>query len=307
MKELYKKYRPKRLKRVFGQEIACKKLAAFIEDKDVPHTILFTGPAGTGKTTLARIVSHELGCGKSDFQELNTADFRGIDSVRDVRMRIGSAPISGDCRVWLMDECHKLTNDAQNAFLKMLEDTPEHVYFMLATTEPERLIKTLRSRATQINLKALSRTCIKDLLKYVMKKESLKIPKSVINKITEYCEGSARSALVSLHSCSKLEEEEDMLEALQPPITEKRAIEIARLLINPKARWGVLCKVLRDAKDEDPEGLRWMVLGYTKAVMSSGKNPVGCYKVIEAFRDNFYDSKWAGFIAACWEVISNNS
>ena len=155
-KELYKKHRPKNLKRVFGQSVAIGTLKPLIEAKQVPHSLLLTGPSGCGKTTLARILVKELKCAKADFMEVNCADFRGIDTVRDIRTRMMQAPIGGDCRVWLIDEAHMLTSAAQTAFLKMLEDTPDHIYFFLATTHPQKLLKTIKTRCTEIKLKEMT-------------------------------------------------------------------------------------------------------------------------------------------------------
>ena len=132
--ELYKKHRPSYLEDVFGQPEAVKVLGSMIEKDDLPHSILFTGPSGVGKTTLARILKEELECHANDFKEINCADFRGIDTIRDIRNNMNRQSLMGGPLIWLIDEAHKLTNDAQTAFLKMLEDTPKHVYFFLATT-----------------------------------------------------------------------------------------------------------------------------------------------------------------------------
>jgi len=139
-------------------------LAQMVKRNKVPHTLLFSGPPGCGKTTLARILRKKLNCGKYDFSEVNCADFRGIDMVRDIRSHLQQAPISGDCRVWLIDEAHKLSNDAQNAFLKMLEDTPNHVYFFLATTNPQKLLKTIRTRCTEVVVKSLGDKNMEELI-----------------------------------------------------------------------------------------------------------------------------------------------
>src|SRR5688572_25883760 len=140
--ELYKKFRPKTLKGVVGQEGAVSSLQSMIDKGRLPHTILFSGPSGCGKTTIARILKGILECSDLDFFEINCADFKGIDMVRDIRRYVGIPPLHGKSRVWLIDEAHQLTKDAQNAFLKLLEDTPKHAYFMLATTDPQKLLPT---------------------------------------------------------------------------------------------------------------------------------------------------------------------
>ena len=140
------KYRPKRLADFLGNTETVQALRALMEREEMPHTILFTGPSGTGKTTLARIVARRLQCSEHDLQELNTADFRGIDTIRDVVRNMALCPMSGSCRVWILDEVHQLSKDAQHALLKALEDTPKHVYFLLATTDPAKLLPTIRTR-----------------------------------------------------------------------------------------------------------------------------------------------------------------
>ena len=108
----YKRFRPKTLKSVLGQEGPVNSLQRFIDRNTIPHCILFTGPSGCGKTTIGRILKTHLNCGDADWLEINSADFKGIDTVREIRRSINLSPISGDCRIWFIDEAHKLTNDA---------------------------------------------------------------------------------------------------------------------------------------------------------------------------------------------------
>ena len=125
---LYQKYRPTNLKDFFGNDGLKRDLKPFLEGRRTPpKSILFTGPSGCGKTTLARILAYTIGCAEGDINELDTADFRGIDSIRDIRRQMNLVPLGGQARVWILDECHKLTNDAQNALLKALENPPAHV------------------------------------------------------------------------------------------------------------------------------------------------------------------------------------
>jgi DNA polymerase-3 subunit gamma/tau len=139
--ELYLKHRPSLFKQVIGQDDAVNVLQQLLKGDRFPHALLLSGPSGCGKTTLARICRDKLECTGADFQELNGADTRGIDTIREIRSHLNLRPMHGKCRIWYIDEAHKLSNDAQNALLKMLEDTPTTAYFMLATTEPNKLIK----------------------------------------------------------------------------------------------------------------------------------------------------------------------
>jgi len=142
--ELYRKYRPTKFSQVLGQREAIATLANMGKRRAVPHCLLFTGPSGVGKTTLIRILREKLGCKEHDYVEINAAEARGIDTIRDIQRRLTLSPLSGRCRVWAIDECHRLTTDAQSALLKILEDTPPTAYFMLATTEPNKLLTTER-------------------------------------------------------------------------------------------------------------------------------------------------------------------
>ncbi len=302
--ELYKKYRPKVLEDLMGQSGVIKMLGNMINNDNIPHAILLTGSSGCGKTTIARILRRKLKCGKHDFNELNCADDRGIDDIRKIRRRMNQVAISGKTRIWLFDEAHKLTNDAQNALLKMLEDTPSHVYFMLATTDPQKLIKTIRTRCTEIALNPLLDKDMGTLLLTVSKQEKIKVPKQAISKIVEVSEGSARKALVILNQIIDLSLEE-MLETIRANTAEVQGIAVARALLNPRTTWQAMTKVLKECSKEEPETIRWIVLGYMKSVMLGGGKPTDrAYIIIESFREHFYDSKHAGLVAAAFEVIT---
>ena len=304
--ELYKKYRPKNFKRVMGQQNITKQLISMVEKELFPHATLFSGPSGCGKTTIARIMRNKLDCGDQDFSEVNCADFRGIDMVRDIRNRMNLAPINGDCRVWLIDEAHQLSSQAQNAFLKILEDTPRHVYFMLATTDPQKLIPTIRTRCSEFKVAPLGSSEASDLIASICKRETIEINEEVSEAIVNQSEGSPRKLLVLLDTIRHLEDEEAQLETIKSSNTKKEAIELARLLFNPKTSWPEVASMLRNSITEEPESLRWMVLGYCNSILlkGGGKNAARAYLVIDAFRDNFFDSKKAGLSAACWEVIN---
>lgn len=303
--ELYRKHRPKNLSQVIGQDKACKMLSQMAKTNSLPHALLLHGPSGVGKTTIARILRRSLRCSKLDFVEVNCADFRGIDMIREIRSRMMLSPMGGDTRIWLIDEAHQLSSQAQNAFLKMLEDTPNHVYFLLATTHPQKLLKTIRTRCTDVPLKLLTNAEITIVVQNVYRAENLKITKEVGQAICKIADGSPRQALVLLGAVAQLETAQEQLEWIQSADTERQAIEIARTLIRPGATWPQIAKLLKEV-EEDPESLRWMVLGYANTVLlGGGKIAPKAALIIEAFRDNFYDSKKAGLTAACWEVLGS--
>ena len=213
--ELYKKHRPTNFKQIIGQQEAIRTLTEMGKNGSIPHTILLSGPSGCGKTTIARILKTKLKCSDNDFYEINAADSRGIDTVRDIRQRMFLAPIGGECRIWLVDESHQLTSQAQQSFLKILEDTPKHVYFFLASTEPNKLLKTIITRSTEIKLRELTEKELVELVNRTVKDEDKKISEDIVKKMADLADGSARKALVLLHQIISVDNKEQQSEILQ--------------------------------------------------------------------------------------------
>ena len=299
MREIHLEERPATFKQVVGQAEACQQLMALGKsDEGLPHTLLFTGPSGCGKTTLARIVRQKLKCSDTDFFEINAADSRGIEMVRSIQGRVGLAPIGGETRVWLVDECHQLTADAQGAFLKLLEEPPGHVYFMLATTDPQKLKNTIRTRCTEIKVRSLTAEETVGLVNRIAEERTgEKLDDGVAAKLAEVADGSARKALVLLQQVVGLDTPGTQIAVLQKADIKQAAIEICRALMANKP-WPVVAAILRDC-DEEPETIRWMVLSYFTKVALGGKGAERAIKILEAFQDNYFDSKKAGLVISC--------
>lgn len=307
--EFHKILRPKNFDHVIGQDHAVKMLRSMVKKKEVPHFLLFSGPSGCGKTTLGRIMRRMLNCGKSDFTEINAADKNGIETIRDLERRIHLNPINGDCRIWLIDEAHELTRQAQNALLKRTEETPEWAYIFFATTEPQRIIKTIRNRSTNITVKLVKPQVMEKYLLGVIKEHvKVEISELVVDRIVDRAEGSVRKALVYLGQVSHVEDEEEQLEVIDAIDNEKEGIDLCRVLINPRtADWKTVSKVLKGLEaNGDAENLRLSVLNYAATVlMSGGKMSFRAAMIMELFQDNFYDSKMAGLKLACFNVVHN--
>jgi len=300
--EFYKTHRPKSLDDILGQPGILATLRSMIDKGGVPHTLLFTGPSGCGKTTLARIVSKALGARKTDLKEVNCADFRGVDMIRDLRQQMSLAPMYGKAKVWIIDESHKLTNDAQNAFLKLLEDTPDHVWIMLATTEPERLLKTIRTRCSEIAVKSLPTAMLSRLCEVVASKEGFSIDDGALGRLVELADGSARKALVLLEAISHVKSKEQK-EALSGTLTnDQAAIDIARGLLAARP-WSDIAKLLKGVENNDAEGIRHLVLAYATSVLLGGGPKTGqAALMLEEFRENFFDSRKPGLVLAAYRV-----
>ncbi len=230
---LYRKYRPQTFTQVVGQEHVVKTLKGALITGRIGHAYLFTGPRGTGKTTLARIFAKALNCVKFDNNKINdneghlhtpkdvpcnicdacqavnegrsmdlieidAASNRGIDEIRNLKESALVAAPSGGYKVFVIDEVHMLTKDAFNALLKILEEPPSHVVFVLATTEPHKILPTVLSRVQRFDFKRLTPSQIFTKLKEVAKAEKINIEDDGLKAISIASDGALRDAEVSL-------------------------------------------------------------------------------------------------------------
>lgn len=302
---LYLKYRPGDWDSVIGNEEVVEALAGMVKDLETcPHSFLLTGPTGCGKTTIGRIIAQKLGCVGNDFREVDSADFRGIDTVREIRKQAQYKPLEGPCRVWLIDECHKMTNDAQNALLKILEDTPKHVYFILATTDPQKLLSTIKGRCSSFQVKPLSDGKMMRLLREVVKAEGESLAKPVYQQIIQDSFGHPRNALQILDQVLKTAPERRLEAAQRSAEEQSQSIELCRALLNSR-NWIQVAKILEGLKDQDPEGIRRHVLGYCQSVLLKSKNDMAA-NIIECFWEPFYNIGFPGLVFACYSAINPN-
>jgi len=161
-------FRPDDIGKIFGQDHIQDILLSWVEDtQKIPQSILFHGPFGTGKTTIARILAQKIVSSKTDLKEINAADNRGIDDVRTWVESARFSPFGSGGKVYIIDELHQMTAAAQSALLKVIEEPPADVYFFLCTTEPSRLIGAIRSRCTILELKLFSLQDTCNLLSFV--------------------------------------------------------------------------------------------------------------------------------------------
>lgn len=304
---LYIKYRPKDLDEVVGNDDVMGYLKGFFlkgdgfSSEDSPHVFLLHGPTGCGKTTVARIMAHELGCGAMDFKEINMADFRGIDTARELIRTSRYKALEGDVRVWLIDEAHRMTGDAQNALLKLLEDTPDHTYYLLATTEPEKLLPTVKGRCVQLKLQPLNDRQMFGLLRSIVKAEGKRLTKSVYAQIIQDALGLPRNALQVLERVLAVPEEQQLAAARQAAEQYSQSIELCRALLG-RSGWRKVANILKGLKDQDAESVRRHVLGYAQAVLLNEDNEKAAH-VIEEFWEPLYNIGFPGLVFACYSIV----
>lgn len=308
---LHTSYRPTSLDQMVGNSRTVQALQAHLKKKDPNRSLLFIGPSGCGKTTLAVCVANALGAVDENgwnFKMLNASDFRGIDTVREVRETAQRNPIgAAKARVWLYDECHKLTPDAQEAMLKLLEDPPKNCWFLLATTNPEKLKVTLKRRCTEFAAEPVSDRDLIQLMLKVCKVEGKKIPTEVMKRICRASIGSPGMALNALDKVIDLPGDEMELAITCWEKTESDLITLCQALLKvPKDSRGywkkVICPIMVQLEKEDPETVRRSVLEYFRKVLIGGDE--GAYFIMSCFSSPYYDTGRAGLAMSLYEALT---
>ena len=217
-KALYRTYRPSNFDEVAGQEHIVKTLKNALSTSKLAHAYLFAGPRGTGKTTMAKILAKALNCDEGfghicnecknclaindgshpDVLELDAASNNGVDEIRELIDKVKYGTILGRYKVYIIDEVHMLSTGAFNALLKTLEEPPEHVIFILATTEPHKILPTILSRCQRYDFNKLSDADIHGRLKEVLMHEGIAYSEEAVKIIVSLADGGMRDALSML-------------------------------------------------------------------------------------------------------------
>lgn len=302
---LYHQYRPTKLSQIKGNSEIITSLEGMLSNpKKMPHAFLFHGPTGCGKTTIARIIKTSLETSEHDYKEIDSAQFNGVEMVRELRRNCQLKPMASTYRVYILDECHMLSTAAQEAMLKILEDTPKHVIFILCTTDPVKLKKTIKGRCSQFQVNPLDDEDMKRLLKSVVKQEKETLDKEVYNQIILDSLGLPRNALQILQQVLTTEPKNRLKAAKQTAIEQSKSIELCRALLG-NSSWKRVKEILKGLEKQDPEGIRRHVLGYAKAVLLKSDD-VKAAIILEEFMEPTYNSGFPQIVLACYSVIKSD-
>ena len=241
-KALYRKYRPLKLADVVGQDDTIRQLQTQLTNQKISHGYLFVGARGCGKTSVARIFAHEIN--HFDYQlednyvdiiEIDAAVFTMVENIRELRDKAMLAPTTGKYKVYIIDEIHMLSKNAFNALLKILEEPPEHIVFIFATTNPEKIPATILSRVQIFHFKLADKSVMQPFLENICQKEGINIEKDALSLLIEQGGGSFRDSLSILDQLSNLHTDKSTLittEEVSSALGVPKQVLIEELLVN---------------------------------------------------------------------------
>lgn len=275
MTSLHVKHRPTTFGGVIGQGDAVRSLERVVKEGRA-HTFIFTGPSGTGKTTLARILANCFAQGQAtvaNIDEIDAASNSGADAMRAVVTKalyraVGASPV----KAIIVDECHRLSAAAWTILLKPIEEPPKHVYWMLCSTEPGKIPKTIQTRCLRYELKLVDEVSIYELLLKVSQAESFDISEDVLEVIAEGSGGSPRQALVFLEACRFSESPSDARRIIRTAAQMKEPVDLARLLIAKRgASWHAALKIINSMDNVEAEGVRIVMVNYIAGALARSR------------------------------------
>lgn len=272
---LHVKLRPITLDQVVGQPAVVKSLQALFASDRLPHAFLLTGGSGFGKTTIARILASMVGCKKDAIFEVDAARFSSVDAVRELIVGAQFVAMSANSRkFFIIDECHSLSKQAFQSLLLSIEEPPPHVWWALATTEPDKIPQTIRTRCHAYDLKPVKWDEIAEFLEGVIESERIKIADGVLEILSRRAMGSLRQALVMLSTVAGITDKAEALRLLETAEGEDaEAVQLARIITSGRGfTWDAARALLAKMADTPSESIRLVVVNYATVVLMQEKS-----------------------------------
>lgn len=299
--------RPSTFEDFVGNRTTVTSLQSLIAKDNPPHSYLFTGERGCGKTTLARIVARELNCSDFNLKEVNCSDNRKIEDAREIIRKSRTRGLGGGNKGWILDEFHLFgeggnssKNKPQNALLKILEEPPAHCFFFLCSTDPDQILDTIRSRCTEFDVAPLpTKICVK-WLDRIVSSLGASVPDEVLLQIAVSSQGRPRDALTILEKVLELPERQMLRAARQEVLSETKSIDLCKALI-ARNSWDKVRKIVQGLSKEDPEKIRRGVFAYASSCLVNGDE--SAYLTADAFREPFFHDPKSRLILACYEAL----
>lgn len=294
--------RPTTFDEVIGNVATIKSLQKKLKEETRPHCIMFTGESGTGKTTLVKLCSEELGANPINIHTLNIGEARGIDSVRDsILPLLENYPLGGGVTVIQLEEVQSSTKAFQEALLVPLENLPEHVYVFMSTTNPSKLLTTLRRRFVEYKLQKVDSSDMLMYLVRIMKDTDTGVDPDVLETLMEQADGSLGKALVLLEKMTGLDTEEQYVILHGDEIANKTIIDLCQALLYGKT-WNNIIPILKDLEG-DAESYRHIIQNYMMKVLLNvkGRNQMKAGQIIVNFSEPIKTK--AEFVAICYIIV----
>jgi DNA polymerase-3 subunit gamma/tau len=268
---LHIKYRPTAFDEVVGQDAAIASLAKTIKRNKV-RSFMLTGPSGTGKTTLARIVAQMVGAKERDIMEVDAATHTGVDDMRRVVEAMRTRPFgSGTIRPIILDEAHMLSRNAWNSMLKAIEEPPPHAYWFICTTERSKIPETIKTRCVPVVLVSVGEKHLVRLVKEVCTEEKIKLRDDIMGLCCANANGSARQALVNLELVRDVTSSKEAARLLSIVAEADPVIALCRFLLSGNGTWGRVMGFMAKLEEQNPEGVRIVVCNYMASVLKGAK------------------------------------